>query len=244
MTINGKQIINNAVGAAEKLGMAGLHAIAPDNYEYYMCSLELLDMNKNQKGFITFPVMPNNISESRSPIQSQIKTKSGIVTVFNDSFSPINISFSGTFGRKLRIVSGITEPSDDKWGNFFNGTIGSASWLPNGVKTGYGLIKLMEKIIDKANELDENGYPYILIFNNYSFNSSYVVDVISRSFNQGVENNMMWFYSVQLKAVAPSTAIRTTDSSNWKMMLKGVAANGIAQVLNGLINNAVVNNLY
>ena len=40
------------------------------------------------------------------------------------------------------------------------------------------------------------------------------------------------------------TAIRTTDSSNWKMMLKGVAANGIAQVLNGLINNAVVNNLY
>ena len=55
---------------------------------------------------------------------------------------------------------------------------------------------------------------------------------------------MMWFYSVQLKAVAPSTAIRTTDSSNWKMMLKGVAANGIAQVLNGLINNAVVNNLY
>lgn len=243
MTINGKQIINDAIGAAEKLGMAGLHAIAPDNYEFYMCSLELLDISKNQKGFITFPVMPNNISESRSPIQSQTKTKSGIVTVFNDSFSPINISFNGTFGRKLRIVGGITEPSNDKWGNFFNGTIGSASWLPNSVKTGYGLIKLMEKIIDKANELDENGYPYILIFNNYSFNSSYVVDVISRSFNQGVENNMMWFYSVQLKAVAPSTAIRTTDSSNWKM-LKDVAANGIAQVLNGLINNAVVNNLY
>ena len=27
MTINGKQIINDAIGAAEKLGMAGLHAI-------------------------------------------------------------------------------------------------------------------------------------------------------------------------------------------------------------------------
>ena len=35
MTINGKQIINDAIGAAEKLGMAGLHAIAPDNYDYY-----------------------------------------------------------------------------------------------------------------------------------------------------------------------------------------------------------------
>lgn len=243
MPINERQILNDTIGAVEKIGMAGLHAIAPDNYEYYMCSLELLDVAYRQKGFITFQVMPNNISESRSPIQSQTKTKNGIVTVFNDSFNPINISINGTFGKKLRIVSGITEPSDNKTQNFLNGTFGTASWLPNGVKTGYGLAKLMEKIVDKANEVDINGDPYILIFNNHAFNSSYVVDVVSRTFNQGYENNMIWFYSLQLKAVAPSTAIKTTSNANWQL-LKGVAANGIASALNGLVNNAVVNNLY
>lgn len=239
MPITERQILNDAIGSAEKLGMAGLHILSPDNYEYYMCSLELLDVYKNREGFLTFPVMPNNISESRTPIQTQTKTKNGIVTIFNDSFAPINISINGTFGRKLRLVSGISEPKGSKWQQFLNGTVGNASWLPNGVKTGYGLIKLMEKILDKANETDSNGNPYILVYNNYSFNSSYVVDVVNRNFTQGVENNMVWYYSVQLKAVAPSSAIRTTSQSNWKM-LSSVAVNGITQTLNGLLNQASV----
>lgn len=239
MPITGRQILNDAIGAAEKLGMAGLHALAPDNYEYYMCSLELLDVYKNREGFLTFPVMPNSVSESRAPIQTQTKTKNGIVTIFNDSFAPINISINGTFGRKLRLVSGVVEPSGSKWQQFLNGTVGNASWLPTNVKTGYGLMKLMEKILDKANETDANGNPYILIYNNYSFNSSYVVDVVNRSFNQGVENNMIWYYSVQLKAVAPSTAIRTTSQANWKM-LSNVAVNGITQSLNGMLSQASV----
>ena len=243
MAINGRQILNDAIGGAEKIGMAGLHALCPDNYEYYMCSLELLDVNKNQEGFITFPVMPNSITESRAPIQTQVKTKNGIITTFNDSFAPVNISLQGTFGRKLRICSGITEPNKNGWDKFLNGTIGRASWLPNGVKTGYGLTKLMEAILDKATETDNNGNPYILLFNNYAFNSAYVVDVVNRGFSQGVENNMIWYYSVQLKAVASASAVKSASQSTWQL-LKGVAANSIAQSLNGLVNNAVVNGLY
>jgi hypothetical protein len=50
---------------------------------------------------------------------------------------------------------------------------------------------------------------------------------------------MVWYYSVQLKAVAPSSAIRTTSQSNWKM-LSSVAVNGITQTINGLLNQASV----
>ena len=44
-----------------KVGKAGLHSIAPDNFEYYMCSFELLDSSGETKAFMMFPIMPNSI---------------------------------------------------------------------------------------------------------------------------------------------------------------------------------------
>ena len=111
-------VIENTLNAAMTVGKAALHAMAPDNYEYYMCSLELIDCSGNQVGFISFVVMPNNITESTTPIQTQTKTKNGMVTLFNDSFAPVNISLQGTFGRKFKIVTDMVDPSE-KGNNFF-----------------------------------------------------------------------------------------------------------------------------
>lgn len=232
--------VSNSLNAAMTIGKAALHAMAPDNYEYYMCSLELIDCSGNQVGFISFVVMPNNITESTTPIQTQTKTKNGMVTLFNDSFAPVNISLQGTFGRKFKIVTDMVDPSE-KGKNFFNGNIGKIVGIEIAVKSGYGLTRVLQYILKKTNELDTQGRPYILLFNNYSFNSSYVVDVMSYSFNQSIENNMLWFYELQLKAIAPGSAVRNSKQNN-AQLLKVVASNAIAQGLTNVINDVKRNN--
>lgn len=237
--------ISSALSIVESVGESALHMLAPDNYEYYQCSLELLDVDKNQIGFISFVVMPNNISESRAPIQSQTKTNSGIVTTFNDSFAPVNITLQGSFGRRFRIVTGIVDPSPKRWngwGNFFNGNFGKAAFgFETAYKSGYGLTKVLKFILEKANELDSQGRPYILLYNNYAFNTSYVVDVVNSSFNQGIENNRMWYYEISLKAIAPASAVQTEGQSNAKL-LKLVASNAIAQGLSNIVKDVKRNN--
>lgn len=237
--------ITNALSIVESIGESALHMLAPDNFEYYQCSLELLDVEKNQVGFISFVVMPNNISESRVPIQTQVKTKSGIVTNFNDSFAPVNITLQGTFGRRFRIVTGIVDPSPKRWngwGNFFNGNMGKAMFgFETAYKSGYGLTKVLKFILEKANELDSKGRPYILLYNNYAFNTSYVVDVVNSSFNQSIENNRLWFYEISLKAVAPASAVQTEGKRNAKL-LKTVASNAIAQGLSNVVKDVKRNN--
>ena len=232
--------VSNSLNAAMTIGKAALHAMAPDNYEYYMCSLELIDCSGNQVGFISFVVMPNNITESTTPIQTQTNTKNGMVTLFNDSFAPVNISLQGTFGRKFKIVTDMVDPSE-KGKNFFNGNIGKIAGIGIAVKSGYGLTRVLQYILKKTNELDTQGRPYILLFNNYSFNSSYVVDVMSYSFNQSIENNMLWFYELQLKAIAPGSAVRSSKQNN-AQLLKVVASNAIAQGLTNVINDVKRNN--
>lgn len=233
--------VSNSLNAAMTIGKAALHAMAPDNYEYYMCSLELIDCSGNQVGFISFVVMPNNITESTTPIQTQTKTKNGMVTLFNDSFAPVNISLQGTFGRKFKIVTDMVDPSE-KGNNFFNGNIGKIAGVEIAIKSGYGLTRVLQYILKKTNELDTQGRPYILLFNNYSFNSSYVVDVMSYSFNQSIENNMLWFYELQLKAIAPGSAVRSSKQNN-AQLLKVVASNAIAQGLTNVINDVKRNNI-
>ena len=237
--------ITNALSAVESIGESALHMLAPDNYEYYQCSLELLDVEKKQVGFISFVVMPNNISESRSPIQTQTKTNSGIVTTFNDSFAPVNISLQGSFGRRFRLVTGMVDPSDKRWkgwGNFFNGNLGKAAFgFETAYKSGYGLTKVLKFILEKANEVDSQGRPYVLLYNNYAFNTSYVVDVVNYSFNQSIENNRMWYYEVSLKAIAPGSAVQSNGQRNAKL-LKVVASNAIAQGLNNIVNDVLRSN--
>ena len=236
---------SNGVDAAISIGESALHMLSPDNYEYYMCSLELIDCQSNQVGFISFVVMPNNISESVYPIQTQVKTKGGLVTMFNDTFAPVNISIQGTFGRRFRLVTGVVNPADKRWagwGNFFNGNLGKAMFgIETAYLSGYGLTKVMKYILERATKLDSNGKPYVLIFNNYAFNTSYVVDVVNSTFNQSTDNNMLWYYDIQLKGIAPGESVRSVGTRN-AQLLKTVASNAIAKSLSNIIKDVKRNN--
>lgn len=231
-------ILEQARSTVYTVGKAALHSIAPDNFEYYLCSLELLDSIGNTKGFLSFVVMPNNYMESRTQIATVTKTQSGVNTLFNSTFVPRDISIQGTFGRKLRLLLGMKEVKDeyDKSIPFFNGAWGKIAGQEVLVKTGYGLTKMLQKMISTAYTLDEEGGPHILLFSNYSLNTNYVVEVLQDNYSQSVENNMLWFYSLEMKAVAPQSAIqRGEDFKKINQMITTVLSGAIAQSIGNIL---------
>lgn len=236
-------VVEQARNALMTVGKAGLHVLAPDNFEYYMCSLELIDGYGNTKAFMTFSVMPNNIVETKAEIATITKTNSGITTLFNSSFVPRDISIQGTFGRKLRLLLGMKEVEDIGGTPFFSGNMAfDALGGDVLIKTGYGMTKMLKAMIDKNYQLDEFGKPHILLFKNYSLNTHYVVEPLQSSFNQSVENNMLWYYSIEMKAVAPAEALKVADGKENARFLEKVAAGAIADGIQNLLSDITRHN--
>lgn len=229
-------VYENVKNVAANIGQAALHSLAPDDFEYYLCSLELLDSTGNTKGFMFFTVMPNNITESKIQIASITKTNKGISTLFNSTFVPRDISIQGTFGRKIRLLVGIKEPQNVSKIPFFSGNLGLNVEGNSVIKTGYGLVKMMKSIIDESFKVDKNGNACILIFNNYAFNTHYVVEVMQSAFSQNIENNMLWYYNLEMKAVAPASAVKMQNQDGDKRYFERVAANAIAKGIGDLLN--------
>ncbi len=230
-------VYENVKNVAANIGQAALHSLAPDDFEYYLCSLELLDSTGNTKGFMFFTVMPNNITESKIQIASITKTNKGISTLFNSTFVPRDISIQGTFGRKIRLLVGIKEPQNVSKIPFFSGNLGLNVEGNSVIKTGYGLVKMMKSIIDESCKVDKNGNACILIFNNYAFNTHYVVEVMQSAFSQNIENNMLWYYNLEMKAVAPASAVKMQNQDGDKRYFERVAANAIAKGIGDLLND-------
>lgn len=198
---------SSALDVAVTFGHSFLHVLAPDDFEFYACSFELLNSKGDTAAYMLFPVMPNNISESKSEILTITKTQSSVVTQFNSGFCPIDINLQGTFGKKFRLVTGLKTVGKPKRGKFSMSLGINLGGLGGAVKTGYGMTKVLKDIIDTLYKKDENGLPYTLIFANHSLGTEYVVEIVNSSFNQSVENNMIWFYSLDMKAVAPATSL-------------------------------------
>lgn len=228
----------NARNVLAVMGRAGLHALAPEEFEYYLCSFELLDSAGNTIAFMNFPVMPNSIVESESKIMDIVKTNKGIVTMFNSSFVPKNISLQGTFGRKFRLLTGVKDILDEskKLSNFLNGNIGFGSDPKIVVKTGFGMTNLLRKIIKKVTEVDETGMPYVLLFTNYASNVSYVVEINQHSISQSIENNALWFYNLEMTAVAPSSVVKVKRVSQFRF---SIFSNAIAQGIQNILSDSV-----
>lgn len=235
----GKSGLNNLVSstmnAVIDFGKSAVHALMPDDYEYYLCSLELYDSDYNKVGFLSFVVMPDQISENHVPIQTITKTHGGIVTTFNPTFAPIDITLAGTFGKKFRLISDYKDPTHKKSG-FLNINFGKLLNVNMGVKSGYGLTKILDHILKTANTLDDNGRPYFLCFNNYAFNTSYIVNVMNYNFSQSYEQNMIWFYQISLRAVGEKPKkVGNKMGSLLGSVASNSIANGLTKVITGMV---------
>lgn len=228
---------------ASVLGSAGralVHTQWPDEFEYYLMTLELVQDEVTIET-LSFPVMPNSISISNTTTKSITRTSYGITSLENPSFNPVDIRISGNFGRKMRYVANRDGTKATLLGvansiakATFPGVSAAAGLLSKrtefdkNIKTGYGVTKIMENMLLKASSLTEDNKPYMLFLYNFAFNSHYLVEVINFEFSQDLSSNMIWNYSISFKAVAPSDAVsgllikKTSQRLNADILQKGV----------------------
>ena len=169
-------------------GKQALHSLFPRDFELYFCALELTDPDGNIVDYFQFPVMPKNITKTESEATTVQTSLSG-VTIFNkDAYTPNNLMVSGDFGRSFKL-------DFFELGNLYKSLIFSirdgyytaddvnsqtkskkkSAEIPMGIKSGYGSIKIMQSIIDKAKSHDSRGRTYRLYFYNLALGESYLV---------------------------------------------------------------------
>lgn len=201
-----------------ELGRAGVHALFPNDFEFYMVMLELVDSEGQTVDFLAFPVAPERITYDNNKLVNIKKSLGGITSLDTESFNPKNIQLAGTFGRKLKLLIGkpptSTENNYKSTGGGIYGKIQSAalqikqSTFDVELKTGYGTLKILESIIDKSSGLDTNNEPFRLFLYNPTLNHSFLVKCKKMSFTQDYSSNMLWNYSLDLVAIADVQSLR------------------------------------
>lgn len=202
----------------ERIGKTGLNIKYPDEFELYVIALELLDENMNTLKYFIFPVMPDSLEEDSQQLHSIKKTLNGVHVLTTTNFIPTDISLSGTFGRRLRIllngkyedfVSSFKTPQGTtSWTSLKGGT---KQFFDENVKTGYGCTKILESMINDTNVIDDNGGVKTLVFHNLALGNSYIVRPQSLRLSQSQQSNMIWNYSLKLKSLAPLSALYSSQ---------------------------------
>jgi len=226
-------------------GKEGLHGAFPRDFELYMCALELVSPDGETIDYFSFPIMPKNISKTETEATSIQYSLGGVTIVNRTSFIPKELSISGDFGRMFKFTmfemdgyyralrysmksgyysaADITDP---------NSIITKSQELPAGIKSGYGCIKVLQSIIDKAKAFDENGRTFRLYFYNQALGESYLVVPTKNPlhFDQSVgSSNMIWQYKMNLTIIADLKNVFVSD--------KGVRQRALRTY--GIINKSI-----
>lgn len=221
-------------------GKTTLHLAYPDEFELYVFAFEVVDKDFKTRSYFLFPVNPNSITEQRNEITNIKKTSGGVTVLSNPNFIPIDITINGSFGgSKFKVLLG--ETYQDLFHDFQDNGINLQSQIlysaqqvfDTKVKTGYGCTKILEKMLLSLKNTDANG-PYKLIFYNLAFDTTYLVQPVNYSFSQSPESNMIWNYSLQLKAVANAKNLVGTDTlkSDRQLTLDNYTQKQVNNVLN------------
>lgn len=211
----------------QSLGKAGMNALYPNDFDYYVVSLELVDSDGKTVEFLVFPVPPKSLSQTEPNVSNIKMNYRGVTSINYAGFVPKDIAIQGDFGRFLKILVGsnLIDPSrrDESTysGNFdpFSGS--KITQLPFSpfAKTGFGALKVLQAIHRKSNALDRNNKPYKLFFYNPALGDSFLVKSSNLVINQSRETNMLWQYNLALKAIAPANAISEDLATSLKRTL-------------------------
>jgi len=197
------------------LGRAGLNAVFPNDFEYYLVGLELVDSQDRMIDYLVFPIMPDSITRNSVTVVNIKKTAGGVVALDTNNFIPIDFSIQGNFGRTLKTIvnKNVLDFNALKFstqrGVFHKYQMDDSTPSPStsvfnvAVKSGYGCTKVLQAMIDKSSALDENGKPLKLYFYNPTFNENYLIKIRDSKFYQNKDMNMIWQYAINFVAVAP-----------------------------------------
>lgn len=225
------------------LGKSGLNLLHPNEFELYLCALELTDQNGNTLKYFVFPVMPSGIDENLPQLTNIKKTMAGVTVLSSPTFNPTDISLAGNFGRKFKVLLGTDATELISSFTTADGSLtkqsvlgGAANFFDNRIKTGYGCIKILQDIIEQSQQVDSKGIRR-LIFYNLALGNSYLVKAINLRFSQSQESNMIWNYNLQLKSIAPLSAIMTSQQikqQQFRLVTTGFAQKAADVLLNSL----------
>lgn len=221
-----------------ELGRGTAHYLFPNDIDFYFVALELVNSKGKTVQYMAFPIMPDSIIFQDTEITKVQRTFGGITTLRTSTFDPKSYTLQGNFGRNFKILVGgqLFEFSAFNF-DFGDQAIDSSKFkitvpeLSVSIKNGYGCIKLLEKIIKRADQLDQNGEPYKLFLYNTSLNHQFLVEPIDFTFSQSVSMNMIWKYSLRLNAIAKVEDL--TDNSKLGI-LNSLTINGLNSVANKL----------
>lgn len=237
-------IQDKALGMIKTAGRAALSTLYPDDFEFYMCAIELTTIDGDTIDYFTFPVTPSSITKTDNKRTSIQNTAGGIVALTSPTFVPQNISIRGTFGRIFKIL---IQTEATGAGVAFSLSSGiktlqqlskkaSALKTPSfdaSVKTGYGALKILQGIIAKSNGIDDKGRPFRLFFYNLALGESYLVVIPPNgiTFSQNEQRNMVWDYNLNMIAVAPLESVKNTSGGS---LVKKTATAVVQKTVNDL----------
>lgn len=208
-------------GLVLSLGKATLNALYPNDFEYYMCALELVDSMDNSIEYLVFPIMPSAISKSEPGGANIKKSLGGVSIVSTNAFIPQDLAIKGNFGRRFKILFTQRGNSNNKiTAKGIQGLKQSVQQFDAKIKTGFGTTKVLQRMLNDSNKVDVLNKPYRMYFYNLALSESYWVKKISATFSQTREqNNMMWEYNIVFKIIAPLNTLKGIHRRKNKMDL-------------------------
>lgn len=235
----GNLVVNEAMKLVKTMGLQAVATAMPHEFEWYMIALELATADNKTIDYLTFPIMPNSLSKVEQNRVSLKKSLSGVTVLQNSALPLGEVVLQGNFGRGFKNLVGVgTDISSgalaysmkagkyDLYSLQQDGALKSPKFrtFNTAVKTGYGVVKMLQAILNKSVGHDSQGRPFRLFFYNMAFGESYQVVVPTNGvrFYQDLSNNMIWNYDLRLTVVAPLDAV-VKGSRKWKQL----AASGI-----------------
>ena len=245
-------ITNTALSLLKEVGGQAAASMFPYDFEWYMVALELTDSNDKTIDYLTFPVAPDSISKTEPNRTNIKKSMTGVTVLTNPSFTPQEINIKGSFGRNFKILldtKTITSSLSVNKGKYSlysimnsmnNSSILSFSFnsFNLGVKTGYGVLKILQAMLSKSVGLDESGKPLRLYFYNMALGESYLVAVPSggAQYAQDLNNNMIWRYNLTLTILAPLEAVKSTSDGLKDALKPSLIQSGVNTVANSVMD--------
>lgn len=232
-----------------RFGRAQLNAQFPNDFEYYLCALEIVNANNDNDvlEYFVFPVMPSTISIQHAKLKNVTKTSGGIVVLENNTFIPNDMQITGNFGRKFRTIAASDNNPAANTLPFHLSTQNAKSVLEKvglgnvtvpsfsaRVKTGYGAVKLLENMFDRASNV-KDGAPVKMFFYNFAYNAHYLVEPLNFNVTQSEQNNMIWEYNMSFKLIAPASELMS-DSKYKQTLSHYVRADNIAKGIQSVMD--------
>jgi hypothetical protein len=265
MSTEALRLITERLGEGISSGMKVTRSLLfPNDFEFYMCALELTTFDGDVIDYFAFPIMPNSIQKSEINYTSKYVTFGGVTILNSDTFTGGRLVLSGNFGRSFRfLIRGgewlsfkglsFSMKSGIKRKNQINSKLKDISpdFHPD-VKSGYGCIKILQSIIDKSKGHD-NGKPFRLYFHNPALGESYLVVALKEPLNLSQEvtsSNMIWNYQLSLEIIADTRDLVSKDdgqnrfvtmtSSVVQDMVQGVSRDAI-KLGTSLVKKQIIN---